>query len=154
LNLGPGLLQVSRESGRLVVDLAPDLRAAAPAPASDAGAPAAREETLTFRAAIPLGDPAEEIALDVNGGPIWLSSLGIKEGDFGLFDVGLASLSTRSHLVLTGDGRTLRVDGEAKVHALSIKSDALSDEPVAGLELALRLKGDLHLDGSGARVAE
>ncbi len=159
LNLGPGLLQVSREDGRLVIDLAPELRTAPLA--------AAREEALTFRLAVPLPEaprdgaslrtapPASsEIAADVNGGPIWLSSLGVKEGDFGLFDVGRASLSTRSHLALGADGKTLRIDGEARVHTLSIKSAALSDEPVAGLELAVRLKGELDLDGRRARVAE
>ena len=159
LNLGPGVLQVTRAEGKLVVDLAPELRGAAPPdpegapPPSPPGQPTAREEVLTFRLSVPLGDGAGEIAADVDGGPIWLSSLGVHEGDFGLFDVGLASLSTRSHLVLSADGKTLRVDGEAKVHALSIKSAALSDEPVAGLELAVRLKGDLELDGTRARIA-
>jgi hypothetical protein len=94
------------------------------------------------------------VVIDVNGGPIWLSSLGVREGDFGLFDVGMASLSTRSHLVLSGDGKTLSVDGETKVRSLSIRSAALSDEPVAGLELAVRLKGDLDLDGARARIVE
>jgi hypothetical protein len=165
LNLGPGVLQIARREGRLVVDLAPALRVpqsagdAPPAPGvtppvpSTAPAPA-REEALTFRLAVPLGEAPEEIAADVDGGPIWLSSLGVHEGDFGLFDVGLASLTTHSHLVLTADGQTLRVDGDAKVHALSIKSRALSDEPVAGLEVALRLKGELDLDGYRARIAE
>ncbi len=167
LNLGPGVLQITRAEGKLVVDLAPELRApvspaatpaSTPAPSASAPVPAveqpaAREEALTFRLSVPL-DGAGEIAADVNGGPIWLSSLGVREGDFGLFDVGVASLSTRSHLVLGAEGKTLRVDGEAKVHALSLKSGALSDEPVAGLELALRLKGELDLDGSHARVAE
>ena len=36
----------------------------------------------------------------------WLSTLGVHEGDFGLFDVASASLETRSHLVLSGDGET------------------------------------------------
>ena len=35
-----------------------------------------------------------------------------------------------------------------------MKSAALSDEPVAGLELAVRLKGEVDLDGRRARVAE
>ncbi|MEI2687680.1 MAG: hypothetical protein V9G14_16690 [Cypionkella sp.] len=91
---------------------------------------------------------------DVQGGPIWLSSLGVREGDFGLFDVGQTSLGTRSHLVLSADGRTLRIDGEGKVHALSVRSTALSDEPVAGLELAFALKGEVDLDGSRARIGE
>jgi Transglycosylase len=149
LNLGPGVLLVARVAGRLVVDLSPELRAASASATAEA-----HEEALTFRLAVPLGSAPGELAVDVNGGPIWLSSLGVKEGDFGLFDVGRASISTRSHLALDADGRTLHVDGEAKVHTLSIKSAALSDEPVAGLELAVRLKGEVDLDGSRARIAE
>ena len=165
LNLGPGTLEVIRNEGRLIVELTPDLRGGATRPDASAapngtGAPAAhdREEALTFRLAVPLvegGPPtSQEIVADVQGGPIWLSSLGAREGDFGLFDVGQTSLGTRSHLVLSADGRTLRIDGEGKVHALSVRSNALSDEPVAGLELAFALKGEVDLDGSRARIAE
>lgn len=164
LNLGPGTLEVARKEGRLVVELTPELRAAAPKPAGatppgGGAAPAdSKEETLTFRLAVPLqgngSEASEEIIADVQGGPIWLSSLGVREGDFGLFDTSLTSLSTRSHLVLSRDGRTLQVDGEGKVHALSLRSAALSDEPVAGLELAFGLKGELDLDGSRARIRE
>lgn len=165
LNLGPGTLQIRRSEGRLVVELSPELRVAAAKPAATvvpAGtatpAPAAAEEALTFRLAVPLaegGPPAsQEIVADVQGGPIWLSSIGVREGDFGLFDVGNTSLSTRSHLVLSPNGKTLRIDGEGKVHALSVRSAALSDEPVAGLEMAFALKGEVDLDGSRARIAE
>lgn len=171
LNLGPGTFEVSRSDGDLVVALSPELRApdsagpagvgpapsVAPGPSGSTGipvAPPAREEALTFRLAVALGEAARDIVADVQGGPIWLSSLGVREGDFGLFDVGLTSLSTRSHLVLSGDGRTLRIDGEGRLHALSLRSAALSDEPVAGLELAFALKGELDLDGARARIAE
>ncbi|APR86925.1 Monofunctional biosynthetic peptidoglycan transglycosylase [Minicystis rosea] len=167
LNLGPGTLEVARRDGRLVVELTPDLRGTSARPATSAapaasarapGSPGDHEETLTFRLAVPLAEGgaagAQEIVADVQGGPIWLSSLGVREGDFGLFDVGLTSLSTRSHLVLSADGRTLRIDGEGKVHALSVRSAALSDEPVAGLTLAFGLKGEVDLDGSRARIAE
>lgn len=165
LNLGPGTLQIRRSEGRLLVELSPELRGAAPKPAVSvvpAGtvspAPPGAEEALTFRLAVPLseaGPPAsQEIVADVQGGPIWLSSIGVREGDFGLFDVGNTSLSTRSHLVLSADGRTLRIDGEGKVHALSVRSAALSDEPVAGLALSFALKGEVDLDGSRARIAE
>jgi hypothetical protein len=167
LNLGPGALDVSRADGRLIVELSPELRAAdksppvnrapSPVPPGSAAAPGtapAQEQALTFRLAVPLGEAAQEIVADVQGGPIWLSSLGVREGDFGLFDVGLTSLSTRSHLVLSADGRTLRVDGAGQLHALSLRSAALSDEPVAGLELAFGLKGELDLDGSRARIAQ
>jgi Transglycosylase len=141
--LGPGVLEVAREAGQLVVDLRPELKA---------GAVEGEEEPLTFRLAVPLGDTPEDILADVRGGPIWLSSLGVKEGDFGLLDVHRASVVTRSHLVLSADGETVRIDGEGKIHNLSIRSAALSDEPVSGLELAFRLKGDGRLDGGRMHV--
>jgi Transglycosylase len=150
VNLGPGLLDVTRSSGHLVIDLAPELRAPPPSKAGEA--PSAPEEALTFKLSLPLGDAPEPIIADVQGGPIWLSTLGVKEGDFGLLDVARASISTRSHLILTAEGDSLRVDGEGKIHNLSIRSAALSDEPVAGLEVAFRLKGDGRLDGSHLHI--
>lgn len=162
LNLGPGTLEVSRLDGRLVVELTPELRGPAPAAAVASARSAApprahmpdREEALTFRLAVPLGEASQEIVADIQGGPIWLSSVGVRDGDFGLFDVARTSLSTRSHLILSADGTTVRVDGEGKVHALSLRSTALSDEEVAGLELAFRAKAEVALDGSRARIAE
>jgi hypothetical protein len=149
VNLGPGQLTVARSDDQLVVDLSPELRAPRPPTSPDTGD---HEEALTFRLAVPLREGPADIIADVRGGPIWLSSLGVKEGDFGLFDVARASLVTRSHVVLSGDGESLRLDGEGKVHNLSLRSAALSDEPVAGLELAFRAKGELRLDGSRVRI--
>jgi hypothetical protein len=51
-------------------------------------------------------------------------------------------------VVLSGDGESLRLDGEGKLRNLSLRSAALSDEPVAGLDLSWRAKGTLRLDGS------
>jgi hypothetical protein len=89
-----------------------------------------------------------EIVADVRGGPIWLSTLGVHDGDMGLFDVGKTSLVSRAHVVLSADGQVLRVDGEGKLEGLSLRNDALSEEPVAGLDLAWRAKAALRLDGT------
>ncbi len=149
VTLGPGQLTVTHADGHLILDLSPELRA----PVRAAGGEATeREEPLTFRLSLPLGDAPEEVVADIRGGPIWLSSLGVKEGDFGLFDVARASLVTRSHLVLAADGESVRLDGEGKAHNLSLRSAGLSDEPIAGLELAFRAKGEMRLDGSRVRV--
>jgi hypothetical protein len=142
LNLGPGSLLVHRAEGQMLVELKPGAHAEQ------------SEQALTFRLLLPLQDPRGEIVADVKGGPIWLSTLGIRDGDLGLFDVAKTSLVTRSHLVLSPDGRRLRVDGDGRLHHLSLRSDALSDEPVAGLELAFRLRGDVMLDGSAINVEE
>jgi hypothetical protein len=158
VTLGPGQLEVTRSDGRLVLELAPQLKstsAAMPGVPPGAQAQTEHEEALTFHLSIPLADTADapqEIIADIQGGPIWLSSLGLKEGDFGLFDVGRTSVVTRSHVVFAPDGEGLRLDGEGKIHGLSLRSAALSDEPVAGLELAFRAKGEARLDGARVHV--
>jgi hypothetical protein len=142
LNLGPGSLVVRRDAGRMLVELAPRAQADK------------EEQALTFGLSIPLAQAGGEIVADIKGGPIFLSTIGIRDGDLGLFDVAKTSLSTRSHLVLSPDGKMLHVDGDGRLHNLSLHSDALSDEPIAGLELAFKLRADVALDGSSARVDE
>lgn len=143
LSLGPGNLAVRRESGALVVELSPGDPVAATGP--DA------QQALTFRLQVPLrdaADTAQEIVADVRGGPIWLSTLGVREGDLGLFDVARASIVSRAHVVLSADGQSLGLDGEGRLKNLSLRSAALSSEPVAGLDLAWRAKIQGRLDGS------
>jgi hypothetical protein len=148
LNLGPGRLGMRRADGRLLVELAPGV--------ARVGTATSREEALTFRLSLPLRpeDAAQEIVADVRGGPIWLSTLGVREGDFGLFDVNQTSILTSSHLVLSADGKRLEIDGDGKLHDLSLRNPALSDIPVSGVELAWRAKGELALDGSHIRIQD
>ena len=164
LNLGPGTLIVQRADHRLIVKgLVPER---APSPTGPGAGTSASvpthgtappsnppsEEALTFRLSLPLSDEPGEVVADLTGGPIWLSTLGIRDGDFGLFDVGQTSLSTRAHIVLAANGKTVHVEGEGKVHGLSLRSRALSDEPVAGLELAVRGRSDIDLNGEHVRI--
>lgn len=149
LGLGPGNLSVRREAGALVVELSP----------GDLGLAAGKDDphALTFRLRVPLNDAPEtpqEIVADLRGGPIGLSTLGVQEGDLGLFDVARASIVSRAHVVLSGDGESLRLEGEGKLRNLSLRSAALSDEPVAGLDLAWRAKAALWLDGSRVDVED
>ncbi|MGK4005925.1 biosynthetic peptidoglycan transglycosylase [Sorangium sp. So ce1036] len=144
LNLGPGSLAVRREAGSLVVELSPG-------EAAIAGVGADAQQALTFRLRVPLNDAQEtpqEIVADVQGGPIWLSTLGVHEGDLGLFDVARTSIVSRARVVLSADGQTLGVDGEGRLKNLSLRSAALADEPIAGLDLAWRAKAHGKLDGS------
>ncbi|WP_437736716.1 transglycosylase domain-containing protein [Sorangium sp. So ce1335] len=144
LNLGPGNLTVRRDAGSLVVELSPG-EAAIAAVNADA------QHALTFRLRVPISDAKEtpqEIVADVQGGPIWLSTLGVREGDMGLFDVARTSIVSRARVVLSADGQTLGIDGEGRLKNLSLRSAALADEPIAGLDLAWRAKANGRLDGS------
>lgn len=162
LGLGPGNLSVRRDGGALLVELSPG---AGGAPGGEAGRPAGEaaaagqggEQALTFRLRVPLSEAAgtpQEIVADVNGGPIWLSTLGLQDGDLGLFDVGKTALVSRAHVVLSGDGQSLSIDGEGRLQNLSLRSSALSDQPVAGLDLAWRARATARLDGSRVDVAD
>ncbi|HTN82549.1 MAG TPA: biosynthetic peptidoglycan transglycosylase [Sorangium sp.] len=144
LNLGPGSLAVRREAGSLVVELSPG-EAAIAAVGADA------QQALTFRLRVPISeanDTPQEIVADVRGGPIWLSTLGVHEGDMGLFDVARTSIVSRARVVLSADGQALGIDGEGRLKNLSLRSAALADEPIAGLDLAWRAKANGKLDGS------
>lgn len=148
LHLGPGAFSIRREREHILLELSPsieELAAQASAP-SDKG-----NEALTFLLSIPIQSDANEnseIEADVRGGPIWLSALGIHDGDLGLFDVNRTSIDTRAHLVLSKDGREVRIEGDGKLKNLSIRHDALSEEPVSGLDLSWRAKALAALDGS------
>jgi hypothetical protein len=176
LNLGPGSLKVERGDRALVVELAPGggrdgipaRDGAAPAGDGNGASGGARAaaatggkptegppQALTFRLTIPFdrpGDPPGELTADVRGGPIWLSTIGVQDGDFGLLEVARTSLETQARVVLSADARQLSLDGEGKVHRLSLRNKALSEEPVMGLELAWRGKVVAALDGSRLQV--
>jgi hypothetical protein len=151
LHVGPGRLSVTRDGGRLSVELAPWVESSGEKP--DEGV---KQEALTFRLLVPVRDDAgaQEIVGDVKGGPIWLSTLGIKEGDFGLFNVRAASVSMNAHVTLSADHKKLRLEGEGRLASVSLSNKALSDEPLVGLDLAWRTKADLGLDRRRIEIDE
>src|SRR5262249_12357264 len=75
LNLGPGTFRVRREPMRTVIDLAP-------------AGEGAGGQRLTFRVIVPQPESEQqEIVADVDGGPIGLAALGVRDGDMGLLRV-------------------------------------------------------------------
>ncbi|WP_197041243.1 biosynthetic peptidoglycan transglycosylase [Chondromyces apiculatus] len=166
LTLGPGSFSIRREEQALSIDLSPQQspesgsRPSGKIPDADptSGLPSdALRPALLFRLRIPLHpitDSAPKITADINGGPISLAMLGLQEGDLGLFNVSQASISSRAHFELTADGHSLSLDGSGRLQNLSLRSSALSEEPIAGIDLAWRAKGSAKLDGSRAHVTE
>ncbi|MFO0590378.1 MAG: biosynthetic peptidoglycan transglycosylase [Polyangiaceae bacterium] len=169
LHVGPGKLAVTRDAGRLAVELAPWVdgankgasdKGASDKGASDKGAsdkaPSGEQQALTFRLLVPVREDAasQEIVGDVKGGPIWLSTLGIKDGDFGLFDVQKGALSMNAKVTLSGDRNKLRLEGDGRVSSVSLQNKSLSDEPIAGLDLAWRAKATFRLDRRRVEVDE
>lgn len=143
LHLGPGAFSIRRDNQHILLELSPSIE--------ELQAAGGEAQTLTFSLRLPIKSAEEapsEINADVRGGPIWLSALGIHDGDLGLFDVNRASIDTRAHLVLSRDGRELRIEGDGKLKNVSIRHEALCEEPVSGLDLSWRAKASAALDGS------
>jgi hypothetical protein len=149
LELGPGTFMLSREPAALVLALSPDLAEARAARGKDAPDP------LTFSVHIPFASDAKApLRAELRGGPVWLSQLGLKDGDFGLSGVSQASLESDARFELASDGSTLKIDGGGKLHKLAVLNPRLAKDTVEGLELAWRGKVKAKLDLSDIEVAD
>jgi hypothetical protein len=136
LHLGPGRVAFRRTEGDLVLGLEPE-------GASSDGA-------LTFALRVPVGahegvaPETRAVAAELRGGPVKLSLLGLKEGDFGLLDLHRASLESDVRVELPPDGRKLALEGRGKIKRLSLASARLAEDPIRDLDLAWR--GDLTIE--------
>jgi hypothetical protein len=165
LGLGPGALRIAREGSAVVVALSPEARAPAerkaltftlriPRGTADASAPAmARAAGAAAAGDGPAngGKPAAVVA-ELRGGPVWLSTLGLRDGDLGLRNVASASLESDARVMLLGDGESLSVDGNGRLRKLSLASPKLAEAPLEDVELAWRARLDARLDGTLVRV--
>jgi hypothetical protein len=111
-------------------------------------------QRITFTLRIPGGGVGGPLVAELHGGPVWLSTLGIKEGDLGLRDVAQASLEADARVELPEDAQLLRIDGRGKLRELSLSSARLAPQPVAGIELGWRARADVGLDGRSVKVGE
>ncbi|AKT41855.1 biosynthetic peptidoglycan transglycosylase [Chondromyces crocatus] len=156
LGLGPGRLTIQRTNEALVAELAPEKSEIAEGRPDDGGAGAAIQPLL-FRLRIPIRTGAgisQEISAELDGGPIKLSVLGVREGDLGLFDVAKTTLTTRARLVLSEDGRSLQLGGSGTLKNLSVRNSGLSAVPIEGMNVAWRADASALLDGSHVEVKE
>lgn len=116
--------------------------------------PTAREATtpLRFEATVPVGSGPVDV--DLVGGPVSLSALGVKEADMGLLDVDRAELEVAGHARWSEDGRSMALSGHARVGDLSIYQPKLGPEPVRGIGLTFDGDGSFTLDGSHVDLAK
>jgi len=135
LNAGPGRLRVRRGTDRATLSFVPGQGA---------------EHALTLRADVPLKTGPVQVELD--GGPVSLGALGVKEGDFGLLDVDDANVLAKGKLLLTEDGKVAAFNGSGTLSGVSINHKALATQPVRGIKLSWRGRGEAALDGSRFRL--
>jgi hypothetical protein len=134
LGFGPSVVEAKRQAGEVTVSLSPT-------EAVGAGA-----TPLALRGRLPLltGEPS----LELEGGPVTLGLLGIRDGQLGLTHVRETTLEAHLALTLAGGGTGVRVTGSGRVANLSMHRPALSPREIRGLRLGFRGSGDLRFDGS------
>lgn len=135
LNVGPARLRVQRTATEVAVSLLP--------------APEA-EHALKLALALPLAEGP--VTASVEGGPVSLGALGIREGDFGLLDVSRATLEARAKATLSAGGQELSVSGNGKLAGVAAQKKWLAAGPVRGLALAARGRATIWLDGTRLRI--
>jgi monofunctional biosynthetic peptidoglycan transglycosylase len=134
LGFGPSRVDVSSDPKTLFVTWRPSR-------AGQAGA-----TPLSLRLQVPRAADGPDPQLEVEGGPVSLGTLGVRDGDFGLFAVRDATLE--AHLLLSLAPRSVRFSGSGRLANLSIHRPALSPEQLRGIRLGLSGRGEIATDGS------
>src|SRR6185369_9534399 len=132
LNFGPSTLRAARRGPQVELSLAPKAEAS--------GTP------LEFKLTLPI--ERGEAQARLRGGPVSLRSLGVREHDFGLIGVQLATLQASGDVTLAADGSTLAFSGSGALDNVALKRAELSAIPLSGIHLGFRVKGTTTLDGA------
>jgi hypothetical protein len=100
---------------------------------------------LALRAELPVD--AGDVSLSMEGGPVTLARLGLKEGTAGLIDTDRAELSGRARVTLSDAGDSLTFDGDVRVRGLGLDQPRIARDRLHGLDVGLASRG--VLDGAG-----
>lgn len=125
VSVGPGPFAFIRQSNALHVSF------------KSGGAATSPPMSLELHA--PVG--AGETSLTVDGGPLPLALLGLREGALGLVDVGRATAMAKGRLVLDAPGASVTFDGEVQLANASLSQPRLSRETLRGLSVAVGGRG-------------
>lgn len=143
--LGPGPFRLARTHDEVSLSFATGEAApvgATPVPAP--GAPPAGTR-LSLEGTLPLA--GGDVAVQLSGGPVALSLLGVKNGAMGVTDVERATLAGQGRLVVSAAGDALTFDVDVKVRGLSVKQPRLATDALRGLDFGVAARGLLDDKG-------
>jgi len=130
LSLGPGPLSVVRRQGIVHVTYATSPEAAGP--------------SLSLRADLPEDG---DLRVELSGGPVPLSALGLKEGDMGLVALSRGTATAKGRWILGNKGAELTFDTQLRVQGISLKEPRLAVDVMRGVDAALGGRGVLSDEG-------
>ncbi len=132
LTIGPGSFSLSRSPSALDVQFSTG--------------PRDKSSSLSVNAALPT-EESGDVTLLVQGGPVSLSALGIRDGEWGLAETDRATVAGRVSVTLAGDGSSLTFDADGAALGMAIQEPRLATDVVRGLDVALRARGLATSDG-------
>jgi hypothetical protein len=135
VTIGPGPALLTRTPSRFEARFSTDTHASS--------------TTLSVRLLLPTD--AGDVSATLEGGPVSLSLLGIKEGAAGLVEVDRATVTGQARVTLSGDASALTVDAEIGTRGLSLHQPRLALDVVRGIDVDLRVRGALS-DAGELRV--
>ena len=109
---------------------------------------------LSASAKLPLDDA--EVSVNLEGGPVSLAVLGVKDGAFGVTDVEHATVAGKGRVALSSDALTF--DGDLRVRGASIAQSKLASEVLRGLDVGVSARGvlsdrgEVRLDDFTAKI--
>jgi hypothetical protein len=132
LGFGPSEVDVHREADALALEVSPSER------------PSAGATALSLRGKLPFGADAPSVELE--GGPVSLAALGVRDGELGLTHTREATLEAHLRVELGSDA--VRGSGSGSLVNVSLHRPEISAREVRGLKLGFRANGQTALDGS------
>ncbi len=139
VRIGPSSADLKREGDALSLAIVPH-----PA-AKVAGTPL----TVRARARFQPGP----IELELSGGPVTLSALGVEEGSFGLRGVQEALIEAETKLVLAPGGE-VELKGRGRLSRARLYRKAISSSEISGIDVGWRGAATGRLDGSRFTVSD
>ena len=125
LSVGPGSLRVLRSDDRVTLTFAT--------------LPGATATPLALQADLPLDEGDVHVSLD--GGPVPIALLGIRDGVAGLGDLDRATVEGKADLALASTGDLFSFDADLRVRDLALTQRRLAKKTLRGLHLGLRARG-------------
>jgi hypothetical protein len=134
LGFGPSRVRLTRDARDVALAVRPAERALA------------GSTPLALAVRLPLAEGSPSVELE--GGPVALGALGVREGDLGLRRVREASLEAHMRVDLLPGVGALRGSGSGKLLDLSLVRPELARTELRRLGLSFRAAGEARLDGS------
>ena len=138
LAVGPSILLAQNGSQGLRASVTPS--------ATSQGTP------LTVALKIPAKNSDAPLDLAWDGGPIALSTLGIKEGSLGLVGIAQTTIEGNVRANISTDGRTCEADGDLSIEGLTLDSRKLSPQLVSFPRLYLGATASWAVDGTSIEI--